>query len=91
MKQRSFRFTEDFGEAMQAMDDKHAGQFSKILCGYRFHNKEYTGSDPILKSAFALARAEIDRSRANSENGRLGGLKEAENRRTILAVQVQKP
>ena len=90
MKQKSFRFTENFGEALNAMDDKRAGQFAKILCAYQFHNKEYTGNDPILKSAFALAKAEMDRSNTNSRNGRLGGLKTAENKKTVFAVQVQK-
>lgn len=91
LKQKSFRFTENFGEALNAMDDKRAGQFAKILCAYQFHNKEYTGNDPILKSAFALAKAEMDRSNTNSRNGRLGGLKTAENKRTVVAVQVRSP
>ena len=91
MEQKSFRFTENFGEALNAMDDKRAGQFAKILCAYQFHHKEYTGNDATLKSAFALAKAEIDRSNLNSRNGRMGGLKSAENRRTVLAVQVKTP
>ncbi len=91
MKQKSFRFTENFGAALNAMDDKRAGQFAKILCAYQFHNKEYTGNDPILKSAFALAKAEMDRSNMNSRNGRLGGLKTAENKQRIIAVEVQRP
>ena len=91
MKQKSFRFTENFGEALNAMDDKRAGQFAKILCAYQFHHKEYTGNDATLKSAFALAKAEIDRSNLNRRNGRLGGLKTAENKQKIIAVEVQHP
>ena len=91
MNQKSFRFTENFGEALNAMDDKRAGQFAKILCAYQFHHKEYTGNDATLKSAFALAKAEIDRSNMNRRNGRLGGLKTAENKQRIIAVEVQRP
>lgn len=91
MEQKSFRFTENFGEALNAMDDKRAGQFAKILCAYQFHHKEYTGNDATLKSAFALAKAEIDRSNLNRRNGRLGGLKTAENKQKIIAVEVQHP
>ena len=91
MEQKSFRLTENFGEALNAMDDKRAGQFAKILCAYQFHHKEYTGNDATLKSAFALAKAEIDRSNLNRRNGRLGGLKTAENKQKIIAVEVQHP
>lgn len=90
LKKKSFRVTENFGEALNAMDDKRAGQFAKILCAYHFHNKEYTGNDATLKSAFALAKAEMDRSKMNSQNGRLGGLKTAENKQRIVAVEVHR-
>lgn len=91
MKQKSFRFTENFWEALNAMDDKRGGKFAKLLCAYQFHNKEYTGNDPILKSAFVLAKAEMDRSNTNSRNGRLGGLKTAENKQRLIAVEIQRP
>ena len=91
MNKKRIYFTEHFGEAVEGMDDKHAGQFIKILWAYQKDGKEYKGNDTVLKTAFALAKAEIDRSNMNSRNGRMGGLKTAENRRTVLAVQVKTP
>ena len=32
MNKKIIYFTEHFGEAVEGMDDKHAGQFIKILC-----------------------------------------------------------
>ena len=91
MKQNGLKVTKSMGEAMQAMDEKRRGKFVDILWCYQQEGKEYKGNDPLLKVAFALARAEIDRSNMNSRNGRIGGLKTAEKRRTVVAVQVRSP
>lgn len=91
MNQSGLKLTKSMGEAMQAMDEKHRGKFVDILWSYQQEGKEYKGNDTLLKVAFALAKAEIDRSNLNSQNGRLGGLKTAANKQRIIAVEVQRP
>ena len=91
MKKHNLRVTKGLSEALQAMDDKRRGKFIDILLAYQEEGKEYKGNDMVLKVGFALAKAEIDRSNINSQNGRLGGLKTAENKQRIIAVEVQHP
>lgn len=91
MAKHNLRVTKGLSEALQAMDDKRRGKFIDILLAYQEEGKEYKGNDMVIKVGFALAKAEIDRSNMNSQNGRKGGLKTAENRRTVVAVQVRSP
>ena len=91
MAKHNLSVTKGLSEALQAMDDKRRGKFIDILLAYQEEGKEYKGNDTVLKVGFALARAEIDRSNMNSRNGRMGGLKTAEKRRTVVAVQVRSP
>ena len=91
MAKHNLRLTKGLSEALQALNDKRRGKFIDILLAYQEEGKEYKGNDTVLKVGFALARAEIDRSNLNSRNGRMGGLKTAEKRRTVVAVQVRSP
>ncbi len=91
MKKHNLRVTKGLSEALQAMDDKRRGKFIDLLLAYQEEGKEYKGNDMVLKVGFALAKAEIDRSNLNSQNGRLGGLKTAANKQRIIAVEVQRP
>ena len=91
MKKHNLKVTKGLSDALQAMDDKRRGKFIDILLAYQEEGKEYKGNDTVLKVAFALTKAEIDRSNMNSQNGRMGGLKTAEKRRTVVAVQVGSP
>ena len=91
MEKHNLRVTKGLSEALQVMDDKRRGKFIDILLTYQEEGKVYIGNDMVLKVGFAMAKAEIDRRNMNSLNGRMGGLKTAEKRRTVVAVQVRNP
>lgn len=83
MKEKSFRFRESFGTAIKAMNDKQAGKFVKALCDFAFEGKVIDSNDSTLKSSFSLVRTAIVADKRNQENGRLGGIISAENRRQM--------
>ena len=78
MKERYFKVTENVAKAVDAMDDKRAGELFKALCGYAFNGSVYDGKDVVIKSNFTLMKRVIDGQRENVANGKLGAKKSLE-------------
>ena len=78
MKEKSFRFRENFGKAIMPMTDKQAGQLVKGLCIYAFNGKPIESKDSTVQSSFMLMKTAIEQDERDRENGRKGGLISAE-------------
>ena len=87
MKERNFRFRKSFAEVIRVMDDKQAGKFIKVVCDYVFDGRGYDGNDTAIKTAFTLVKVTLDAEKADRENGKRGGIKSREIRKS----QDQKP
>ena len=81
MQEKSFKFRESFGVAINAMDDKTAGRFIKNICKYVFDNRIPESNDSTLKSSFTLIRNTLDEEREYKAYGKIGGQKSAEMRK----------
>lgn len=81
MQEKSFKFRESFGVAINAMDDKTAGRFIKNICKYVFDNKHPESNDATLKSAFTLIKNTLDEEKEYKAYGKMGGQKSAEMRK----------
>lgn len=81
MKEKSFRFRESYGLSVKAMNDKQAGKFIKLLCGYVFDGKYPESNDSTIRSTFTLVKTALDEERKARENGRRGGLLSAQKRK----------
>lgn len=81
MKEKYFKFKENFAKAIKTMSDKEAGRFVKSLCEYVFEGKVVSNHDKELRSRFELAKMSLDAEKRDKENGRKGGLKSAEKRK----------
>ena len=89
MKEKNFKFREQFGKVVENMTDKQAGEFIKALSGYVFNGKPMESKDEYLKGVFLYAQSIIDVDVQNRENGKLGGAIIAEKKRKKESVRVQ--
>ena len=81
MRNKFFKFNENYASVIKNLDDKQAGQYAKAIADYAFEGKPYVGKDIAVKTAFAFTKQKIDEERFYREKGRLGGQKIAERKR----------
>lgn len=81
MKERNFKLRESYAKAIEAMDDKTAGQFIKGLCDYVFKGKPFEAKEQLLKSNYSLVKATLDAEKQDRENGKKGAAVLAEKKR----------
>ena len=82
MKNKFFKFSENYANVIRHLDDKQAGQYVRAISDYAFEGKTYGGKDTAVKTAFTLTKQMIDDEKFYREKGRLGGQKIAERKRT---------
>ncbi len=73
MKEQNFKFKKSFGNLVEQMTDKQAGEFIKAVCGYVFNGKPMESKDEYLKGVFVYVKAALDTEIRDRENGKLGG------------------
>ena len=78
MKEKHFKFRENFWSIIKTMDDRKAGKLIKSVCGYAFENRIYEGNDPLMKNSLAFIKKALDDERQAVEYGKLGGKKSKE-------------
>ena len=81
MKNKFFKFSENYAKVIKHLDDKQAGQYVKAISDYAFEGKTYAGKDAAVKTAFTFTKQQIDEDKFYRENGKLGGQKIAERKR----------
>ena len=82
MRNKFFKFNENYANVIKHLDDKQAGQYVKAISDYAFEGKTYGGKDTAVKTAaFTLTKQMIDDEKFYREKGRLGGQKIAERKR----------
>lgn len=81
MRNKFFKFNENYAGVIKNLDDKQAGQYVKAITDYAFEDKTYGGKDIMVKTAFTFTKQKIDEERFYREKGRLGGQKIAERKR----------
>lgn len=82
MKNKFFKFSENYAKVIKHLDDKQAGQYVKAISDYAFEGKTYAGKDAAVKTAFTFTKQQIDEDKFYREKGKLGGQKIAERKRT---------
>ncbi len=82
MKNKFFKFNENYAKVIRHLDDRQAGQYVRAISDYAFEGKTYGGKDTAVKTAFTLTKQMIDDEKFYREKGRLGGQKIAERKRT---------
>lgn len=82
MKNKFFKFSENYANVIKHLDDKQAGQYVKAISDYAFEGKTYAGKDAAVKTAFTFTKQQIDEDKFYREKGKLGGQKIAERKRT---------
>ncbi len=82
MRNKFFKFNENYAKVIRHLDDRQAGQYVKAISDYAFEGKTYAGKDTAVKTAFTLTKQMIDDEKFYREKGRLGGQKIAERKRT---------
>ena len=81
MKNKFFKFSENYAKVIKHLDDKQAGQYVKAISDYAFEGKTYAGKDAAVKTAFVFTKQQIDEDKFYREKGKLGGQKIAERKR----------
>ena len=81
MKNKFFKFSENYAKVIKHLDDKQAGQYVKAISDYAFEGKTYAGKDTAVKTAFVFTKQQIDEDKFYREKGKLGGQKIAERKR----------
>lgn len=81
MKNKFFKFSENYAKVIKHLDDKQAGQYVKAISDYAFEGKTYAGKDAAVKTAFTFTKQQIDEDKFYREKGKLGGQKIAERKR----------
>ena len=76
MRNKFFKFNENYANVIKHLDDKQAGQYVKAISDYAFEGKTYGGKDTAVKT-----KQMIDDEKFYREKGRLGGQKIAERKR----------
>ena len=82
MKNKFFKFSENYAKVIKHLDDKQAGQYVRAISDYAFEGKTYAGKDTAVKTAFVFTKQQIDEDKFYREKGKLGGQKIAEKKRT---------
>ena len=82
MRNKFFKFNENYAKVIKHLDDRQAGQYVRAISDYAFEGKTYAGKDTAVKTAFTLTKQMIDDEKFYREKGRLGGQKIAERKRT---------
>ena len=82
MRNKFFKFSENYAKVIKHLDDKQAGQYVKAISDYAFEGKTYAGKDAAVKTAFTFTKQQIDEDKFYREKGKLGGQKIAERKRT---------
>ena len=82
MRNKFFKFNENYAKVIKHLDDRQAGQYVRAISDYAFEGKTYGGKDTAVKTAFSLTKQMIDDEKFYREKGRLGGQKIAERKRT---------
>ena len=72
MRNKFFKFNENYAKVIKHLDDRQAGQYVRA----------YGAKDTAVKTAFTLTKQMIDDEKFYREKGRLGGQKIAERKRT---------
>ena len=70
---RHFTFYRNFYEAVELMDDKHAGQYIKAVYNYAFNEQEPIKLTPSVELYYTLAKRKLELSKIRSTVGRKGG------------------
>ena len=60
MKNKFFKFSENYAKVIKHLDDKQAGQYVKAISDYAFEGKTYAGKDTAVKTAFTFTKQQID-------------------------------
>ena len=81
MRNKFFKFSENYAKVIKHLDDKQAGQYVKAISDYAFEGKTYAGKDTAVKTAFVFTKQQIDEDKFYREKGKLGGQKIAERKR----------
>ena len=82
MRNKFFKFSENYANVIRHLDDKQAGQYVRAISDYAFEGKTYGGKDTAVKTAFVFTKQQIDEDKFYREKGKLGGQKIAERKRT---------
>ena len=81
MRNKFFKFNENYAKVIRHLDDKQAGQYVRAISDYAFEGKTYGGKDTAVKTAFVFTKQQIDEDKFYREKGKLGGQKIAERKR----------
>lgn len=81
MKNKFFKFNENYANVIKNLDDRQAGQYVRAIADYAFEGKTYSGKDTAVKTAFTFTKQTIDDEKFYREKGKLGGRKIAEKKR----------
>lgn len=81
MRNKFFKFNENYAKVIKHLDDRQAGQYVKAIADYAFEGKTYAGKDAAVKTAFVFTKQQIDEDKFYREKGKLGGQKIAERKR----------
>ena len=81
MRNKFFKFSENYAKVIKHLDDKQVGQYVKAISDYAFEGKTYAGKDTAVKTAFVFTKQQIDEDKFYREKGKLGGQKIAERKR----------
>lgn len=81
MRNKFFKFNENYAKVIKHLDDRQAGQYVRAISDYAFEGKTYGGKDRAVKTAFTLTKQMIDDEKFYREKGKLGGQKIAERKR----------
>ena len=82
MRNKFFKFNENYAKVIKHLDDRQAGQYVRAISDYAFEGKTYAGKDTAVKAALTRTRQMIDDEKFYREKGRPGGQKIAERKRT---------
>ena len=81
MRNKFFKFNENYAKVIKHLDDRQAGQYVRAISDYAFEGKTYAGKDTAVKTAFVFTKQQIDEDKFYREKGKLGGQKIAERKR----------
>ena len=88
MRNKFFKFNENYAKVIKHLDDKQAGQYVKAISDYAFEGKTYAGKDTAVKTAFVFTKQQIDEDKFYREKGQT---RRTENRRKETRNGRRKP
>lgn len=74
MRNKFFKFNENYAKVIKHLDDRQAGQYVRAISDYAFEGKTYGGKDTAVKTAFTLTKQMIDDEKFYREKGRLSDI-----------------